>query len=906
MKKRIVNRLMACILSLFMCLTCLPAPAAASYLSGTSIVKAYVDKASYSPNSNVEILFDVYNNGGDAYKTAYVSISHLEDIVWQSSVSFSIGAGATETFSTNWTAPADDFTGYLVTIELDGNTAVTAIDVSSDITHFPRYGYTVDFMPGETTVESTEMMKELAQVYHINLVQYYDWMYRHEKVLPDYGDEYTDMFGHTLSKNTIQQRIDAGHQYNQKAMAYLMSYMAREGYEENGVSKEWGLYSDPTGRNISYNPYDISTISGIDQFIFPLEGNPPPILFTFNPLNTQWQNFMGNQYCQAVNLLDFDGIQIDQMGDFWGSNATYYEFNGETMNLGASFAPFTNAVKGMLTQNNAGKSLVTMNAVNGGSNDYFSSGAIISQANTDFQFSELWGNSDTYKKIQDFVNWQRMEDGGKTMVLAAYMNQNDINGDTYYYYSDAVLTGVHANRDDWKDYITGFDEVGDKAELTISVPEDGNYSLVFLAANGTDTQATKSIYVDGIKYMTAHFDSTRDGIIPTQPSWFHYSYDASFTMPKNLYLTAGTHTLTIQQDAEDVGGDIRLNSVTLGTYDENSVRLTNAAIAASGAMHIELGSGMSTTSNSGGKFNDVSLLGAPYYPKAAKSMRSGLKEAMGRQYQFITAYENLLYDKDVLPSDSGLQNLSIENETISGDAKPGTIWYVIKNKGNDYGIIHLINLTGEDNEDWRDVTGNPTYKQNLTVKYYLPQYKSVDGVYVATPDTDCVSTPLSYSVGQDAAGKYITIQVPSLEYWDMIYIAYGDEQSGTRIEAENSILTNINVNTNHTGYSGSGFVDSYGEVGDSVAMDFYVPSTGDYTLSFNYSAVVHQDPTRQMYINGYGYDNVNFPTNSSWDEWATTSTTVHLRAGINRLVLYVGSADDGYINLDYLTVTPAT
>ena len=89
-------------------------------------------------------------------------------------------------------------------------------------------------------------------------------------------------------------------------------------------------------------------------------------------------------------------------------------------------------------------------------------------------------------------------------------------------------------------------------------------------------------------------------------------------------------------------------------------------------------------------------------------------------------------------------------------------------------------------------------------------------------------------------------------------------------------------------------------------MDFYVPSTGDYTLSFNYSAVVHQDPTRQMYINGYGYDNVNFPTNSSWDEWATTSTTVHLRAGINRLVLYVGSADDGYINLDYLTVTPAT
>ena len=50
-------------------------------------------------------------------------------------------------------------------------------------------------------------------------------MYRHEKILPDEGDEWVDMFGHTLSRQTIQQRIDAGHAYNQKAMAYQMSYI---------------------------------------------------------------------------------------------------------------------------------------------------------------------------------------------------------------------------------------------------------------------------------------------------------------------------------------------------------------------------------------------------------------------------------------------------------------------------------------------------------------------------------------------------------------------------------------------------------------------------------------------------------------------------------------------------------
>lgn len=189
-----------------------------------------------------------------------------------------------------------------------------------------------------------------------------------------------------------------------------------------------------------------------------------------------------------------------------------------------------------------------------------------------------------------------------------------------------------------------------------------------------DTQASKSIYLDGTKYMTAYFDATRNGVIPAEPDWYYYSYDASFTAPKNLYLTKGTHTLTIQQDADDKGGDIRLQTVTLGVYDENSVRLTNAAIAASGAMHIEMGSGMSTTANSGENFNDVSLLGNPYYPKAAKSMTSSLKQAMYNQYQFITAYENLLYDADVLPSDTGFQNISIQRMVVyCGNADDGYI-----------------------------------------------------------------------------------------------------------------------------------------------------------------------------------------------------------------------------------------
>ena len=899
MKKHHFIKMSSIALSLCVALGTFPATAFADDANATTITKAYVDKATYAPGEAATIYVDV--DGATGTKTAHIQITHLNETVWENDVTFTANGGKT-TVPISWTPPTTDHQGYLVSITIDGKQIVTAIDVSSDVTTYPRYGYSVDFMPGETSAESDAMMKELAQVYHVNIVQYYDWMYRHEKILPDEGDEWVDMFGHTLSRQTIQQRIDAGHAYNQKAMAYQMSYMAREGYTENGVDPKWGLYSSQTNHNIDYNPSDNSTISGIDQYLFPLEGKPAPLLMTFNPLNTDWQNFMANQYKGAINTLDFDGIQIDQMGDFWGRDAQYYDYDGNYVNLGESFAPFTNAIKRQLTENNSAKNIVTMNAVNGGSEDYFSSNSIISTANTDFAFSELWGNSDSYKKVNDFINWQKMQDGGKAIVLAAYMNQYDINGTTYSY-RNAQLTGVHTNSENGVTYITGFDEVGDRAEITIEAPEDGNYSLVFLAANGTDTQASKSIYLDGTKYMTAYFDATRNGVIPAEPDWYYYSYDASFTAPKNLYLTKGTHTLTIQQDADDKGGDIRLQTVTLGVYDENSVRLTNAAIAASGAMHIEMGSGMSTTANSGENFNDVSLLGNPYYPKAAKSMTSSLEQAMYNQYQFITAYENLLYDANVLPSDTGLQNISISNETISGDAKPGTIWYVIKNKGNDYGLIHLINLTGENDEDWRNVTGTPNAKQNLTVKYYIPQYKDISGVYCASPDTGCISNALAYNVQTDDVGKYVEIQVPSLEYWDMIYIRYNDNTLTDTVEAENSILTNVSTNNNHGGYSGTGFVDSYGKAGDAVTMDFFVPETGDYKLSFVYSAAVDGTPKRDLYINAYGYDSISFPATSNWEEWNTSETTVHLRAGIQRMVVYCNNADDGYINFDCVHIS---
>ena len=52
-------------------------------------------------------------------------------------------------------------------------------------------------------------------------------------------------------------------------------------------------------------------------------------------------------------------------------------------------------------------------------------------------------------------------------------------------------------------------------------------------------------------------------------------------------------------------------------------------------------------------------------------------------------------------------------------------------------------------------------------------------------------------------------------------------------------------------------------------MDFFVPETGDYKLSFVYSAAVDGTPKRELYINAYGYDSISFPATSNWEEWNT-------------------------------------
>lgn len=164
---------------------------------------------------------------------------------------------------------------------------------------------------------------------------------------------------------------------------------------------------------------------------------------------------------------------------------------------------------------------------------------------------------------------------------------------------------------------------------------------------------------------------------------------------------------------------------------------------------------------------------------------------------------------------------------------------------------------------------------------------------MASSDLGCVSQELNFTIGNDAVGKYVAFTVPSLKYWDMVYIAYGNETSGNRIEAESAILTNVNIATNHPGYSGTGFVDSYGKNGDAVTMDFYLAQEGDYNLDFVYAAAVEGTPQRKSTLTDMGSEKSSSRQMEVGTSGLLRRKRVHLQRGIHRMVIQAeGAAPD--------------
>ncbi len=375
-----------------------------AFVGGSLIQQVTTDKAMYAPGTPVQITVDLKNTTSAAY-TGDITLTffHLAATVAPelSQRVESVNPGAEQTLTFTWNPPAADFTGYRVEARaLSGQTtrdmAATAVDVSSDWSRFPRYGFISRFDAGLDTAAVIAKLKD----YHINGLQFYDWQWEHHRPYSP-EQEWPDIANRPISRETVAKFIDDAHQADMVAMNYNLAFGGFQNYwnDGSGAKPEWGLFKTKSN-------------NGDPQFqdFHPLpETWATQKLFLFNPGNPDWQQFLFDQERQVFENFAFDGWHIDTLGKRGG----VFNANGELVSLANSYADFTNNAKTALNKRMVFNTVGT-----------YGQEQIAKDAEVDFIYSELWENDGaaTYDDINHVVE-QARKHSDKAVVLPAYMNK---------------------------------------------------------------------------------------------------------------------------------------------------------------------------------------------------------------------------------------------------------------------------------------------------------------------------------------------------------------------------------------------------------------------------------------------------------------------------------------------------
>ena len=369
-------------------------------------VSIETDKAFYQPGG--EVTFTLDQSALPA--SAKVRYKHLDSVVAEANVTSS---------SWTWQTPSADYQGYIAEVYSINNGTETiyatiGIDVSSDWTKFPRYGFLSKFPQlGDDDINS--VISNLNR-YHINGLQFYDWQNKHHQPLPVSdgapASSWKDIINRDVYFSTVEKYIASAHDHNMKAMFYNLIYGAWKNAEADGVKKEWYVYTDNTHANRDFHPL-----------------SSPPFLsniYLLDPSNTEWQQYIENENKKVYQYLDFDGYHMDQLG----GRGTRYTYDGSPLNLDQTYKPFIEAIKGDEPEKD-----IVMNAVN----QYGQQG--IAQSSSDFLYTEVWSPNDSYSDLANIIQVNNaFSNDTKNTVLAAYMNYDLANNQGYFNTPSVLMT----------------------------------------------------------------------------------------------------------------------------------------------------------------------------------------------------------------------------------------------------------------------------------------------------------------------------------------------------------------------------------------------------------------------------------------------------------------------------------
>lgn len=124
----------------------------------------------------------------------------------------------------------------------------------------------------------------------------------------------------------------------------------------------------------------------------------------------------------------------------------------------------------------------------------------------------------------------------------------------------------------------------------------------------------------------------------------------------------------------------------------------------------------------------------------------------------------------------------------------------------------------------------------------------------------------------------------------------------TFYEAENATISQGAVESNHAGFSGSGFVNYDNVMGSYVEWTVSAASAGAATLIIRYANGTSQNRAMDVIVNGTVVEaGRSFPGTGAWSSWATTGIPVTLAAGGNT-VRALAVTSNGGPNVDYAAI----
>lgn len=369
-------------LVLFICLFC----GGHDVVAVDTHIQIAPDKAFYHPGDSV--VFAVQANTG---VTVEARISHLRETVATLTATLE-GSKAAMT----WTPPAEAPLGYGVDVTLldaDGvalATTSTAFDVLDHWIQAPRYGFLSDFAPRRSN--TAETMARLLP-YHVNGLQFYDWQYRHDTLLPT-TEPYQDILGRELSLVTVESLIDAAHERNIAVMPYTAIYGASPAFYRQ--HPDWALFA------ATDQPFDFA--NGLLMIMDPTPGSP-------------WATHLLGEFQRVLDNTAFDGIHIDQYGaPMRGLNAA-----GDYVHLDKVFPVFINEAAALVDGARGDDGVVIFNLVRNWPLP------TVAPSNQDAVYIEVWDPYNHFLDLSRIVAEAQWRSGGKPVIIAAYIHPERVH-----------------------------------------------------------------------------------------------------------------------------------------------------------------------------------------------------------------------------------------------------------------------------------------------------------------------------------------------------------------------------------------------------------------------------------------------------------------------------------------------